>query len=179
MVLVLLLSFTIIDVEGDIIIRFIVGSVMLLAGLSIFLWGVDLAMNPIGENMAREIATSISPLKIALLSFFLGFLITVAEPDLLVLGSQIESASGGTMSSMLIVYMVSIGVGVLILLGVFRLLRDKPLNVFMTITSVSYTHLDVYKRQSIYTLNEKKSRSPTPTFESYPTLPYRVLTFPG
>ncbi len=133
-VLVLLLSFTIIDVEGDIIIRFIVGSVMLLAGLSIFLWGVDLAMNPIGENMAREIATSISPLKIALLSFFLGFLITVAEPDLLVLGSQIESASGGTMSSMLIVYMVSIGVGVLILLGVFRLLRDKPLNVFMTIT---------------------------------------------
>ena len=59
--------------------------------------------------MSQEIATSRSPIIIAILSFLMGFLITVAEPDLLVLGSQIESASGGTMSAQLIVYMVSIG----------------------------------------------------------------------
>ena len=39
--LVLLLCFTIVDVETNIIMRFLVGSVMLLIGLSIFLWGVD------------------------------------------------------------------------------------------------------------------------------------------
>jgi hypothetical protein len=133
-ILVLALCFTIVDVETDVIVRFIVGSVMLLTGLSIFLWGVDLAMNPVGENMSREVATSRSFYKIAILSFFLGFLITVAEPDLLVLGSQVEAASGGTMSATLIVYIISIGVGVMISLGVFRLLRDKPLNVFMAIT---------------------------------------------
>lgn len=132
--LVLLLCYTIVDVESDIIIRFIVGSVMLLIGLSVFLWGIDLSMNPIGEHMSMEIATSRSLLKIAILSVFLGFLITVAEPDLLILGSQVEAASGGTMNATLIVYLVSIGVGVMVSLGVFRLLRDKPLNVFMTIT---------------------------------------------
>ena len=133
-ILVLLISFTIVDVGTNIIIRFIVGSLMLLIGLSIFLWGVDLSMNAIGEHMSRQVATSKSVIKISILSFLLGFLITVAEPDLLILGSQVESASGGTLSSSLIVYMVSIGVGVMISLGIFRILKDMPLNIFMAIT---------------------------------------------
>ncbi len=132
--LVLIICFTIVDVETDVILRFIVGSILLLIGLTIFLWGVDLAMNPIGEYMSKEVATSRSPFKIAILSFLLGFLITVAEPDLLILGSQVEGASGDTLTSSLIVYIVSIGVGFMISLGVFRLLRDKPLNIFMAIT---------------------------------------------
>ena len=61
-ILVLILCFTIVDVETDVMVRFIVGSVLLLAGLSIFLWGVDLSMNPIGEYMSQEIATSRSPI---------------------------------------------------------------------------------------------------------------------
>lgn len=133
-ILVLLICFTIVDVDTDVILRFIVGSLLLLIGLTIFLWGVDLAMNPIGEHMSNEVATSRSPIKIAALSFLLGFLITVAEPDLLILGNQIEGASGGDLSSQIIVYMVSIGVGVMISLGIFRLLKDRPLNVFMAIT---------------------------------------------
>lgn len=133
-ILVLLLCFTIVDVEADIILRFIVGAVMLLIGLTIFLWGVDLAMNPIGEHMSKEVATSRTPSKIAILSFLLGFLITVAEPDLLILGSQVEAASGGILGASIIVYMVSVGVGVMISFGVFRLLRDKSLNGFMAIT---------------------------------------------
>lgn len=133
-ILVLIICFTIVDVETDVILRFIVGSILLLIGLTIFLWGVDLAMNPIGEHMSKEVATSKSPIKLAILCFLLGFLITVAEPDLLILGNQVEGASGATLDSAIIVYMVSIGVGVMISLGVFRLLRDKPLNKFMTIT---------------------------------------------
>jgi hypothetical protein len=134
-IIVLLLCFTIVDVETDVLVRFIVGSIMLLLGLAVFLWGVDLSMNPIGEHMSLEVATSKTPIKIAILSFLLGFLITVAEPDLLILGSQVEEASGGTLGASIIVYMVSIGVGVMISLGVFRLLRDKPsFSMFMAIT---------------------------------------------
>lgn len=132
--LVLIICFTIVDVETDVIIRFAVGSILLLIGLTIFLFGVDLSMNPIGEHMSKEVATSKSPIKIAILSFLLGFLITVAEPDLLILGDQVQGASGGSLGSSIIVYIVSIGVGVMISLGVFRLLRNKPLNMFMAIT---------------------------------------------
>ncbi len=132
--LVLIISLTIVDVQNDVILRFLVGSVLLLLGLTIFLWGVDLAMDPIGEHMSKEVAMSKSPIKIAILSCLLGFLITVAEPDLLILGDQVEGASGGSLGSSIIVYMVSLGVGVMVSLGVFRLLRDRPLNKFMAIT---------------------------------------------
>ena len=146
-VLVLIICFTIVDVGSDVLVRFLVGSVLLLIGLTIFLWGIDLAMNPIGEYMSREVATSKSPIKIAVLSFLLGFLITVAEPDLLILGNQVEEASGGTLSAFLIVYMVSIGVGILVTLGIFNLLRDKPLNRFMAITYGMFLVLGIFVSQ--------------------------------
>ena len=85
---VLFISLTTVSVPSDIVIRFLIGSVILLVGLTIFLWGVDTAMEPIGEHMAKEVGSSKSLIKILFLSFLLGFLITVAEPDLLILGNQ-------------------------------------------------------------------------------------------
>ncbi|MDD4135215.1 MAG: DUF1538 domain-containing protein [Eubacteriales bacterium] len=132
--LVLLLALTLVEVETDILVRFIAGSALLLVGLSIFLLGVDLAMHPIGDHMATEMATSKTAFKVAGLSFLLGFLVTVAEPDLLILGNQVEAASGRSLSAMMMVYMVSIGVGVMIAFGTFRLLQSHRYPVFMAIT---------------------------------------------
>lgn len=132
-VLVFLLNISIVPVEAEIIIRFLIGGLLLLLGLGIFLMGVELSMTRIGEYLSHEIATSKSLIKIAVLSFILGFLITVAEPDLLILGSQVDSASGGSIPSNVLVYSVSVGVGVLITLGVFRIMRNMPLNKFMAI----------------------------------------------
>lgn len=130
---VLFISLTTVSVPSDIVIRFLIGSVILLVGLTIFLWGVDTAMEPIGEHMAKEVGSSKSLIKILFLSFLLGFLITVAEPDLLILGNQIQDASSDGISSTMIVYMVSLGVGILISLGVLRLLRGMKMNLFMAI----------------------------------------------
>lgn len=131
--LVFALSLTVVDVSSALMTRFVVGAVMLLVGLAIFLLGVDLSMTKIGEHMSREVAFSKTILKVIGMSFLLGFLITVAEPDLLILGEQIEGASGGTLGATLIVWVVSFGVGIMISLGVLNLLNDFPLNRFMAI----------------------------------------------
>ncbi len=134
-VLVLLLTLTVVQVQGDILGRFFIGSALLLIGLSIFLWGIDLSMNAIGELMATELATSKHLAKILIIGFLLGFLITVAEPDLLILGLQIETASGHTMDALFIVYVVSTGVGLTVSLGILRLLSGKMrYNTFMALT---------------------------------------------
>ena len=73
-VLVLLLTLTVVQVQGDILGRFFIGSALLLIGLSIFLWGIDLSMNAIGELMATELATSKHLAKILIIGFLLGFL---------------------------------------------------------------------------------------------------------
>jgi len=131
MALVLLLAFTIVKPDGEVIWRFLLGSLLLLVGLAIFLLGVDLGMNPIGDHMAVEVATSRSPFKVAFIAFLLGFLVTVAEPDLLILGHQVEAASGGAIGALAMVYLVSAGVGMLIMFGTFRLLRGRSYPAFM------------------------------------------------
>lgn len=132
-ILVVMLSFKLVNVPSDLMARFIIGSIFVLLGLGIFLLGIDLSIEKIGKYLSGEVATSTSFIKIAILSFLMGFLITVAEPDLLILGDQVENASGGDLASTLMVYVVSIGVGIMIALGVFRIMRDRVLNVFMTI----------------------------------------------
>lgn len=131
MALVLLLAFTVVRPEADVIWRFLIGSALLLVGLAVFLLGVDLGMNPIGDYMAVEVAASRSKARIALVAFLLGFLVTVAEPDLLILGKQVQQASGGAIGAVSMVYLVSFGVGLLIAFGTFRLLAGRPLPVFM------------------------------------------------
>ncbi len=136
-ILVLILIVTVVEVNGDIFWRFVIGSCLLLFGLSIFLWGIDLSMNAIGALMAEEVATSRHLAKILIMGFLLGFLITVAEPDLLILGSQIEQASGGEMRALLFVYVVSCGVGITVAFGLWRLLKDRMrFGTFMAILYV-------------------------------------------
>lgn len=132
-ILVIILNFTIAPTDGDVFIRFLIGGLLIFLGLSIFLIGVEIAMERIGNNMAKEIVTSKNVLRIILLAFILGFLITVAEPDLLILGQQIENASGEILTAQLIVYIVSFGVGVMISLGVYWVLKNRKYNIFMTI----------------------------------------------
>lgn len=134
MVLVLILAVALGQVEAGLILRFILGGGLLLIGLAIFLWGVDLAMNPIGDHLAREVATSKTAARFAVLSFLLGFLVTVAEPDLLILGRQVDSASGGAIQAQILVYVVSAGVGLLIALGSYRLLHGGSYRLMMALS---------------------------------------------
>jgi hypothetical protein len=144
------------------IIRFLVGSALLLVGLSIFLVGIDLAMNPIGDHMATEVATSKSGIKLAILSFLMGFLVTVAEPDLLILGEQVEAASGGAIGAQLMVYLVSVGVGILIMLGTFRLLGGKmKYATFMCLAYMGIFALSIFVSEEFLAISFDSSGATT------------------
>lgn len=133
-ILVLLIIFGLVDIELQFILRFLAGAGFLFVGLSIFLWGVDQCMNPIGYHMASELATSKSILKALVLAFLLGFLINIAEPDLIILGSQVEMASGGQISGPAMVTLVSVGVGLMVTLGSLQVLMNKKYNKLMAST---------------------------------------------
>ncbi len=159
--LVLLLAFTVVKPPNDVIIRFLLGAFLLLLGLGIFLVGVELAMHPIGEAMAGEVATARTAWKAAGLSFLLGFLVTVAEPDLLILGNQVESATGGSINAALMVYLVSIGVGALIMLSTFRLLRGRSYPVFMAIAYLGIFVLSFFVSEEFLSISFDSSGATT------------------
>ncbi len=132
--LVLILNFTLVPIGNEMLIRFLIGSVFVILGLGIFLFGAHIGIGPIGNLMGQTIAKTNNFYIVGVLGFILGFLITVAEPDLQILANQVSLASGGILGSTLILIVVSIGVGIMVAIGLLRILYGKPLNRIFVIT---------------------------------------------
>lgn len=137
--IVVLLNFTVAKVDTDLFIRFLLGALIIILGLGIFLWGADIGISSIGTTMGEHVARSKTVFQVVFLGFLLGFLITVAEPDLLILANQVSTAMGGTIAPTFIVGVVSVGVGVLVAIGFLRILFNiKFSRIFTIIYSIIF-----------------------------------------
>ena len=73
--IVLILNFTLTPMSGSMVIRFLIGAVLIIAGLSVFLLGVDLGITPIGNHMGSFITKSNKFVIVVLAGMALGFFI--------------------------------------------------------------------------------------------------------
>jgi len=132
-VIVLILNFTLTPLGTTLVVRFLIGAVIITIGLTIFLVGVDIGITPIGEIMGSSISKSGRFWIIAIAGLGLGFFITIAEPALHVLAGQIESVTSGMILKDNIVMVVSLGVAVLLSIGLIRIVYNFPLNKLFSI----------------------------------------------
>lgn len=114
--IVLLLMVTIVPVEADMLLTFLVGAVFLILGMGLFTLGAETAMTPMGEYVGSKITKSRKLWLIIFVSLFVGTMITVSEPDLTVLATQISS-----IESSVLIWSVAIGVGVLLVVAMLRI----------------------------------------------------------
>ncbi|MFP5522159.1 DUF1538 domain-containing protein [Peptococcus simiae] len=127
-ILVLLLHFTVAPLPDHELTNFLIGAGLIILGLAVFLLGVDLAVTPVGENVGSALARSRNlPLMMGG-GLVLGFFINVAEPNLLVIAGQVFEATGGAISIFSVVLLASIGVGLMIAIGLLRIIMQWPLN---------------------------------------------------
>lgn len=126
--LVILLNFTIIPINNQELIRFLIGAVFIVIGLAIFLLGVDIGITPIGEKMGKAIVKSNKVIVVGVVSLLLGFVISVAEPDLHILAGQVAEVTSNIIEKNLLVIVVSIGVAVLVSVGMLRIVYSIGLN---------------------------------------------------
>ena len=125
--IVLLLSFTIAPVSPSILMAFLVGAVLLVIGMMFFTLGAELAMTPMGERVGACITKSKSVFVMLALGFFLGFLITVSEPDLQVLANQVQSIPNRAL-----IFTVAAGVGFFLCVALLRMLFSVALPHLLT-----------------------------------------------
>lgn len=132
-VMVLILNYTVTPLDLSLIIRFIIGAILIIIGLAIFLFGVDLGITPIGQTMGSTIAKSNKIWIVVFAGLLLGFFISIAEPDLHILAGQVDLVTGGLISKVAIVVVVSIGIGALISTGLVRIVKNFPLYKLLAI----------------------------------------------
>lgn len=132
-IIVLILNFTIAPIETSLILRFIVGAILIIIGLSIFLFGADIGIGPIGSIMGSSLTKSKKLLTIIVFVFILGFLVTIAEPDLQILTGQVSAVTSGMISKIGLLVAISIGVGILLVVGLMRIIYSISLSKLLTI----------------------------------------------
>ena len=127
-ILVVILNFFV-GVESKLLVNFFLGCVGVILGLGVFLTGVEISVSEIGSIMGEFLARFDSIIKVIVFGVFIGFTISIAEPDLLILAGEVTSAIG--IPAQVIVMIISLGVGIMISSGLYRIFKDVSLSTLM------------------------------------------------
>jgi len=133
-------------------------------GLTLFLVGLDTALFPLGETMARQLtegpAATLGGAEpdwrdygwVYAFAAAIGFATTVAEPALIAVSLKAEEISGGAVDAWGLRIAVAVGVAVGVALGAFRIVTGTPLPLYIMVGYVVVVIQTVRTTRSIVPL---------------------------
>ncbi len=124
--IVLLLHVTIAPMPGGMLSLFLLGLLMLIVGMCLFSLGADLSMMPMGERIGAQLTRSKNLTLLIVTALVMGVLITVAEPDLQVLATQVPAVPDHVL-----IFGVAAGVGLFLALALLRIVFRLSLRWFL------------------------------------------------
>ncbi|MDY6904419.1 MAG: DUF1538 domain-containing protein [Thermodesulfobacteriota bacterium] len=125
--------------------RLVVGGIFVVAGLALFLIGLEMALFPVGRAMATQLSDpaflwgdAATPTAdwtaygwVYLFAALIGFSTTIAEPSLLAVALKAGEVSSGVISPWGLRVTVAVGVAAGIALGTFRIVTGTPLHLYI------------------------------------------------
>ena len=123
--------------------QFLLSSLLLVLGLTLFLFGVDMAFLPIGNQLGARITGKKNVWLLLLSGLVLGILVTVAEPDVRVLANQVHHINNSVDTTMLVI-VIALGVGIFMAISYIRALSGISMKIFMAVFIVLMVGLSVF-----------------------------------
>ena len=105
---------------------FVLCAAVLVVGMALFALGAQIAMTPMGEMVGARMTQSRSLRFLIGMGFLMGVIITVAEPDLTVLATQVPA-----FPTQGLILSVAAGVGAFLVAALLRIVLQKRLNVLL------------------------------------------------
>ncbi|WP_313339260.1 DUF1538 domain-containing protein [Sedimentibacter sp.] len=133
-IIVVILHYVLTPMPTGLFILFLTGAILLILGMGLFTLGADISMMPMGERIGAELTKSRKLTALIIISFLMGFMITVAEPDLQVLARQVPSIADNV-----IIGAVAFGVGIFLVIAILRIVFQIKLSyVLLTFYAVIF-----------------------------------------
>ena len=120
---VIILQFIILRLPLDTFLQFLAGSVLVFAGITLFLTGVNVGILPVGRDIGAELPQRGSLLLIIVAAAILGFTVTMAEPGVLALRNMVTAAQFSPLVDPM-VFIVAGGVTIFIIISLLRILLN-------------------------------------------------------
>ena len=127
-VLIVVVLSIFVPISPSLLISLIISSILLIIGSALFTFGADISMMIIGEKIGSKLVKSKKIWLVLLVSFIIGTVVTIAEPDLRVLAEQLIS-----IPSNVLILTISVGVGISLLLSSLRSIYGWDLNKILLI----------------------------------------------
>jgi hypothetical protein len=121
------LQFTVVHAPLGLFLQFLFGSVLAIAGMLLLFIGIDIGVLPMGRFIGAELPRRGSLTLILAVAFAIGFAVTVAEPDVLVLATQVDEASAGRIPQLGVLYVTGFGVAVMTAIALARIVFGWPM----------------------------------------------------
>ena len=112
--------------------RFMLSCLLVIAGLTIFLRGVDIGITPIGNRIGGAMTKSRSLPIMLIAAAILGMIITIPEPDVQVLASQVHQVRDSISVTMLVMA-IAAGVGIFFAVSIARTILGWPMKAVIFI----------------------------------------------
>ncbi len=126
--IVVALCMTIVPLSAGDMVLFLIGVVCLVFGMSLFTAGAEMSMQPLGTKIGSTVAGSGKVWLLAFISFIIGIIITISEPDLQILANQVSD-----IENLVLILTVSVGVGVFLMIAVLRILLGVSLKAMLIV----------------------------------------------
>ena len=126
--IVLTLSVLFIPLEAGTVLLFLGGAVMLVLGMGLFQLGAEMSMTALGRGVGAASAESGRVARLLALGLAMGVIVTVAEPDLLVLAGQVPAVP-----DRVLILTVAVGVGLFLAVAMLRILLRIPLSLLLIV----------------------------------------------
>ncbi len=111
-----------VPMQNDLMLSFLIGAFFLIIGMGLFSVGAELSMTQIGTHIGARLTRSRSMPLILTAGLLLGIAVTAAEPDLQVLSRNVPE-----IDTLVLILVVSLGVGIFLMLSLLRILKAFPL----------------------------------------------------
>ncbi len=139
LIIVMILGFTVAPIPASTMLCFMIGAVMLIIGMMFFTLGSEMSLSTIGEKVGASLTKSKKILLIVTVTFILGVIITIAEPDLTVLANQVPS-----IPNMALILAVAVGVGLFLVTAILRMLFGIDLSLLLIIFYIAAFVLAIF-----------------------------------
>ena len=117
----------------DEILLFIGTAIMVIVGFTMFLVGVQWGMLPIGEAVGAEMPQRGSILFVIVVMFAISFLVTIAEPDVRVLASLVDSVSEGMLDRTQLMFVIGFGVAFFMVVSALRVMLGVSIKKLLAV----------------------------------------------
>jgi hypothetical protein len=145
---VVLIQFFLVPVPLQDLLRFLVASIFVYLGLSLFLLGIKKSLLEFGEAIGKTLTLRGKLWIVLVFGFIVGFVVTVAEPDVQVLTMQIDKVSAGAISKEILILFVALGVGIFVALAMVRIIFNLSLRFLLGLSYAIVLLLVVFSPQS-------------------------------